>query len=107
MAQEYVILKEAGDYGRIAVNKTVFRSIVEISLHDIEDAVLADTRFVRNVAVHVDHNKLHVAADIRVKYGANANTVSAQVQNRIYENILFMTGFKTSEVTVNVVGFEI
>ena len=107
MAQEYVILKEADEYGRIAVNKTVFRSIVEISLRDVENAVPADMRFGKNTVVHIDHNKLQIAADIRVKYGANANTVSSQVQNRIYENILFMTGFKAGDVSVNMVGFEI
>ena len=47
-----------------------------------------------------------IETDIHVKYGANINATCEQVQNKIYENILFMTGFKTSEVSVNVTGFE-
>jgi uncharacterized alkaline shock family protein YloU len=107
MAQEYVVLKESGEMGRIAINKTVFQSIAEISLKDVEDIVPVESRFAKSVCVSIEDNKLKISADVRVKYGANAGTVSSQVQNHIYENILFMTGFKTSDITVNVVGFEI
>ena len=40
-------------------------------------------------------------------YGVNVNATCEKVQNRIYENVAFMTGFKPNEVTVNVTGFEI
>ena len=36
----------------------------------------------------------------------NVEQTCELVQNRIYENILFMTGFKANSVTVNVSGFE-
>ena len=52
-------------------------------------------------------NKLHIYADVKVKYGANVNTTCELVQNKIYENVLFMTGFRASEIAVNVIGFEI
>ena len=42
-----------------------------------------------------------------MKYGANVNATAELLQNKIYENILFMTGYKASDVTVNVTGFEI
>jgi hypothetical protein len=39
MAQDYVVLNEKQDNGMIAINKSVFRSIAEISIDDIENAV--------------------------------------------------------------------
>ena len=39
--------------------------------------------------------------------GANVKATCELVQNKIYENIEFMTGFKAADVTVNVVDFEI
>jgi len=88
MAVDYVILnKDSSENGIIAINKSVFKSIAEITIDDLDHAERAET-------------------DIHVKYGANINATCEQVQNKIYENILFMTGFKTSEVSVNVTGFE-
>jgi uncharacterized alkaline shock family protein YloU len=108
MAQDYVVLNEEQDGGMIAINKSVFRSIAEISIDDIENAVkVPEARFTSPLTVKIVENKLHIAADIKVKYGANVAATCELVQNKIYENILFMTGFKASDVTINVVGFDI
>lgn len=108
MAQDYVVLNEKQDNGMIAINKSVFRSIAEISIDEIENAVkVPEARFTSPLTVKIVENKLHISADIKVKYGANVAATCELVQNKIYENILFMTGFKASDVTVNVVGFDI
>ncbi len=108
MAQNYVVLNEKQDNGIIAINKSVFRSIAEISIDDIENAVkVPEARFVSPISVKIVENKLHISADIKVKYGANVAATCELVQNKIYENILFMTGFKASDVTINVIGFDI
>lgn len=108
MAQDYVVLNKESDIGMIAINKSVIQSISEISINDVEFASIAPANaFSKPVTIKVDGNKLMVEADIEVKYGANVNSTSEMVQNKIYENILFMTGFKASEITVNVVGFDI
>ncbi len=108
MAQEYVVLNEKVELGRIAINKSVIQSISEISIADIENASLAPvTRFSKPVTIRIEDNKLTVEADIEVKYGANASVTSELVQNKIYENILFMTGFKANDISINVVGFNI
>ena len=39
MAQDYVVLNEKNENGLIAINKTVFKSIAEISIDDIENAI--------------------------------------------------------------------
>ncbi|MCR4951863.1 MAG: Asp23/Gls24 family envelope stress response protein [Solobacterium sp.] len=108
MAQDYVMLNEEKDDSMIAINKSVFKAITEISIDDIENAVrLPDTRFAKPLSVKVENNKLLISADIKIKYGANVNATCELVQNRIYENVLLMTGFKASDITVNVIGFEI
>ena len=39
MAQDYVVLNETDEMGVVAMNKAVFKSIAEISINDIENAV--------------------------------------------------------------------
>lgn len=108
MAVDYVILnKENTENGIIAINKSVFKSIAEITIDDIDHAERAEkSSFSKAVVAKISDNRLTIEADIHVKYGANINATCEQVQNKVYENILFMTGFKTSEVSVNVTGFE-
>ena len=104
MAQDYVVLNEKNENGLIAINKTVFKSIAEISIDDIENAIrVPQARFTKPLTVKVDDNQLHITADIKVKYGANV----AATCELVYENIVFMTGFKPADVTVNVIDFEI
>jgi uncharacterized alkaline shock family protein YloU len=108
MAQDYVILNEETENGMIAINKSVFRSIAEISIDDIENAVrIPETTFTKPLSVIIENNKLNIEADIKVKYGANVSATCELVQNKIYENVLFMTGFKANNVAINVTGFEI
>ena len=107
MATDYVKLNEKNEYGNIAINKSVFESIVEISMKDIEDVKVSVNPFARPIQIKIDENKLNITADVKVKYGVNVNATCEKVQNRIYENVAYMTGFKPNEVTVNVTGFEI
>lgn len=109
MAQDYVVLnKETAENGMIAINKSVFESIAEISIEDVDNAIRVEpTKWSKPVTVKIIDNRLHVYADVKVRYGANVNATCELVQNKIYENIVFMTGYHPSDVTVNVTGFEI
>lgn len=108
MAQDYVVLNETDEIGMVAMNKAVFKSIAEISIDDIDNAVrIPQTTFSKPLQVKIEDNKLHITADIKIKYGANVKATCELVQNKIYENIQFMTGFKAADVTVTVVDFEI
>lgn len=107
MAQDYVVLKEDNGNGMIAINKSVFKAISELSIDDIENSVrIPDTRFNKPLSVRIEDNKLFITADIKIKYGANVEATCELVQNKIYENLLLMTGFKASDVTVHVSGFD-
>ncbi|MBR2810031.1 MAG: Asp23/Gls24 family envelope stress response protein [Solobacterium sp.] len=108
MAQDYVKLNEDEGNGMIAINKSVFQAIAEISVEEIENAVaLPATKFSRPLQVKIENNHLHFEVDLNIRYGANVQQTCELVQNKIYENVLFMTGFKTTETKVNVRGFEI
>ena len=107
MAQDYVKLNNDIGIGMIAINKSVFQAIADISIDEIENAVrLPETRFSKPLQVKIENNRLHVETSINIKYGANVNQTCELLQNKVYENILFMTGFKANKVTVNVSGFE-
>lgn len=107
MALDYIILKDKTENGMIAINKSVFESIAEISMQDIEDIKTSINPFNKPIQIKIEDNKLVIAVDVKVRYGANVNATCEKVQNKIYENIAYMTDFKPNEVTVNVAGFEI
>ena len=108
MAQDFVVLNENNKNGMIAINKSVFQSIAEISVDDIENAVRQpETTWGKPVQVRIEDNKLNITADIKVKYGANVEATCELVQNKIYENVLFMTGYKANDISVHVDGFVI
>ena len=108
MAQDFVVLDEKNENGMIAINKSVFQSIAEISVDDIENAVRQpETTWGKPVQVRIEDNKLNITADIKLKYGANVEATCELVQNKIYENVLFMTGYKANDISVHVDGFVI
>ena len=106
---DYVVLKEDQSSGVIAINKSVFQVIAEITMQEIEHIVIPTGKTLQKkpVSVKIEDNQLKVEADVRVTYGANVNDVCGLAQSRIYDNITFMTGYKPSEVRINVTGFDI
>ena len=108
MAKEYILLKEKTDSGLIALNKSVFESIVEISEDEIDEVVrINSSRFTKPIQVKILKNQLHISVDVNFKFGSNVSLVSKKLQTKIYENILQSTNIKPSEITINVVSFSI
>lgn len=103
MAEEYVLLRSSEEIGKIALNKTVFKSIVDISLHDNEDIVIDKDI---PVQIKVVKNKLEIATGITLKYGVNVKTVCENLQKAIYDNIFMMTNIKCKSITIDVLGFK-
>ncbi len=106
---DYVVLKQDSANGMIAINKSVFQVISEITLQDIENIVIPTNGSFPKKAVNVkiENNQLKIEADVRVTYGANVKDACGLAQSKIFENITFMTGYTPAEVKVNVTGFEI
>lgn len=108
MAQEYIALETQSDVGQIAVNKQVIESIIDITIDDVSNASRVHTkRFSKPIQVRIDQNKLLASVDILVKNTANVHATCALLQNKIYENIEYMTGISPTYIGVNVVGFEL
>ena len=105
---DYVVLQKDVGSGMIAINKSVFQAIAEITMKDIENVIYTPTSFSKKtISVKVEDNQLRIEADVRVRYGANVSETCGLAQSKIYENIVFMTGYKPSNVKINVTGFEI
>ena len=66
MAQDYIVLDKKNENGLIAINKSVFESIAEISISDIDNALpVKGTRFSKPITIRIDHGVLSISADIR------------------------------------------
>lgn len=107
MAQEYILIKEKEEEtGLIALTKGVFETISQISIEEEENVSLVDnTALKKSIQCKITGNKLNVAVEIKVKYGANVNESCEKLQERIASNIYQMTNLKCNLVDVKVVGF--
>ncbi|MEF9921080.1 Asp23/Gls24 family envelope stress response protein [Anaerorhabdus sp.] len=108
MAQEYVLLNEKGATGEIALSKNVFELIADITLDDVDSVErIPANKFSKAISCKIVNNQLHIAIDVKLKYGANVNATCEILQNRIYQNIYDMTNMKCGSVDIHVVGFHI
>ncbi len=107
MAQEYILIKEKEETGMIALERGVFETISQISV-DEEEAVtfLENTVLKKNIQCKIVENRLNVAVEVKVKYGANVNQVCEQLQERIASNIYQMTNLKCNVIDIKVNGFS-
>ena len=104
---EYIVVEKNNELGRIAVNKSVITSIVELSIQEVENAiVIPSTRLKNTTTAKVEKGELSVYIEMNLKFGANVNATCELVQNKVYENLQFMTGLKTKEIMITVVNFE-
>lgn len=105
MAQEYVLCDKQSDLGVIALNKTVFETIAYISLDEF-DCVNKDPKVKKCVSTSVKENKLCISMDVKLKMGSNVTQVSHQIQEKVFQNVFEMTGFKCETIDVVVKSFE-
>ncbi|MBW9211869.1 MULTISPECIES: Asp23/Gls24 family envelope stress response protein [Terrabacteria group] len=104
---EYIVVEKNNELGRIAINKSVIASIVELSIQEVENAVvIPSTRLKRPITIKVEKGALSVFIEMNLKFGANVNATCELVQNKAYENIQFMTGLKPKEIMITVANFE-
>ena len=104
MTEEYVLLKDSNEIGKIALNKSVFSSIVNISLDEIEGVVKPEKD--DHIEIKVIKNRLEITVGVIVKNDSNVKTVCENLQNKIFDNILDMKNIKAKTITVDVLGFS-
>ena len=103
MTEEYVLLKDSNEIGKIALNKSVFSSIVNISLDEIEGVVKPEKD--DHIEIKVIKNRLEITVGVIVKNDSNVKTVCENLQKKIFDNILDMTNIKAKTITVDVLVF--
>ena len=92
MTEEYVLLKDSNEIGKIALNKSVFSSIVNISLDEIEGVVKPEKD--DHIEIKVIKNRLEITVGVIVKNDSNVKTVCENLQKKIFDNILDSAAMK-------------
>lgn len=104
---EYIVVEKNNELGRIAINKSVISSIVELSIQEVENAItIPNTRLKKSTTIKIEKGQLSVFIEMNLKFGANVNATCELVQNKVYENIQFMTGLTPKEIMITVENFE-
>ncbi len=108
MAQEYLLLEEGNEIGKISLSKTVFELISDITVEELENIEKAPSgKFSQSIHCKIEKNQLSVAVNVKVKYGANVNAECERLQHRIHQNILQMTNIDCNKIHITVSGFDI
>ncbi|MEG0824054.1 MAG: Asp23/Gls24 family envelope stress response protein [Erysipelotrichaceae bacterium] len=107
MAQEYIAVKQKNEIGLIALNKSVFTTMVKIAVEEEENVELAEnnTPFKSSCNAKIVEDQLVINLDVKVKYSANVNDVCAKLQNKIFESIEHMSEYTPDVIDIKVVGF--
>lgn len=108
MAQEYITLENQGKLGAVRLNKTVFTSIALNVIEETEKVKLQENSRIRNantLSAEIKDNQLVMNVPIQVSYKANVSDVCANLQQKIFESISYMTGLQPAAIEIQVVGF--
>lgn len=107
MAQEYITFEPQNDLGSVHLNKTVFSSIALNTIQEDENVELVEGSrpFKGGISTVIDENHLRLNIPVKINYKANVTDVCANLQNKIFESISYMTEFKPDSIEIQVVGF--
>ena len=107
MAKEFIELESDNKLGNVTLNKSVFSSIATNVIEEVENVKLVEGTkpFKSGIVTRIEDNKLYVNVPIKVLYTANVTDVCANLQNKIFESISYMTNFKPESIQIEVVGF--
>lgn len=104
-AQDFILLKELDTFGEVHIQKQVFTNIAVNAISDVKNAQLLDRRGQKELVSKILDNDLIIDLSIKVLYGQNVNEITMSVQEKIAQNIEFMTGFKCDCINIKVDGF--
>jgi len=92
--------------GIIFLKKDVFTSIAFISVQEENGIQLDKGAFKKSVTCKIEEEKVHIAIDLKIRYGQNVQKTCKSVQNRVSKAIQDMTNVKCDHIDVNVIGFN-
>ncbi len=102
--QEYILCEPQNDLGIIALSKESFETIAAIAISENNEVVVNKSK--RYVTCKIIEGKLDIEAEIKFKYGSDVNSITQKLQEKIYQAVIDMTGFKTNKIDIKIVGFE-
>ncbi|WP_019892833.1 hypothetical protein [Allobaculum stercoricanis] len=107
MSNETNSMKVAGELGTIVYNRNVFATIARNVIEDEKNVELVDnTKISRNDRLAtIEDGKLYLTIPVRIGCQANVSDVCANLQNKIFETIEYMTEYKPEAIKIQVVGF--
>ena len=107
MAKEFIELESDNNLGAVTLNKTVFSSIANNVIDEMDDVRIAEGTkpFKNGIVTRIEDNKLYINVPVKIVYTANVTDVCANLQNKIFESISYMTNFKPESIQIDVVGF--
>lgn len=107
MAQEYIAAAQKNSIGIIALSKSVFQTIAQIAVEEEENIVLGESAspFKYATSCKLQEDQLVLTIDVKIKYNTNVNEECAKLQNKIFETIEHMSGYRPDIIDVRVVGF--
>ena len=107
MAKEYIVLEPKNKYGNINLNKSVFSSIALNVIEEDENVKLVEGNkpFKGGIVTKIDDNQLTLTVPVKVSYKANVSDVCANLQNKIFEILSYMTEHTPDSIEIEVVGF--
>lgn len=107
------------DLGEIKITTGVLESIAVQATSEIEGVVTKPTGFQREVGsflgmerdrikaeITSDEDKVVVDIEIKVKYGYSVPEIAMQIQQKVKEQILYMTDLVVSEVNIHILSIE-
>ncbi len=104
-AQDFILLSEQNKYGGVHIQKQVFNMIAINASEEVENVQLIERRGQSDVHTKIEENDLIIDLSVKVLYGQNVNEVTTSVQEKIAQNIEYMTGFKCDRINIKVDGF--
>lgn len=111
--------QEEKDLGEINITTSVLETIAAKASRKVEGIVIPDQNFQKvsgsffslerekiGAKVRQEDGRIEIDLDIRVRYGYPIPEVALNVQNRVKEQILFMTDLVIDTVNVHVLSIE-
>lgn len=107
MAKEFIQLSSKGDLGTVSLNKSVFSTIAANVVEEVDHVEIFESSkpFKNGITTRIEDNKLFLNIPVKIDYNANVTDVCANLQNKIFESISYMTDHKPEEIQIDVVGF--
>ncbi len=107
MAKEFIQLSSKDDLGTVSLNKSVFSTIAANVVEEVDHVEIFESSkpFKNGITTRIEDNKLFLNIPVKIDYNANVTDVCANLQNKIFESISYMTDHKPEEIQIDVVGF--